>query len=326
MPKLDTSFQALKGDYASLWKQMKIRRERAADVRASANRILENRERYRAVEAETGVPWYVIGIIHKMECNCNFRQHLHNGDPLTARTRLVPKGRPKTGNPPFEWEFSAADALRYDGLDQVTGWSIERIAWCLEKYNGFGSRLHGVPSAYLWSFTSVYARGKFVSDGIWDAQAVSQQSGGMALLSALMAADDSIRVSTEAEWQAQPETVEVNEDESLPYVNTGPAPAQTTTCAALARVSRKANILEWVKTWSGAGGIGAGGLTLGGTLGLAQEVSDGIKTLLADHILLVIFLICAVLCYGAWVLQRMMVQDVAEGRYIPSKGAPDVAP
>jgi len=321
MPKLDVSFEALKGDYAQLWKAMKIRRERANDVRAAASRIIANRSRYEAVSAETGVPWFVIGIIHKMECNCNFGKHLHNGDSLESRTWQVPAGRPKGGKPPFAWEFSAADALRYDGLDRVRHWSIERIAWCLEKYNGFGSRLRRVPSAYLWSFTTVYTKGKFVKDKVWDANEVSQQSGGTALLSALMAADDSISVGLETDAPAHP--VEVDEDETLPYVNAGPAPSETPTCAELVKVSRKASILEWVKLWSGIGGFGAASMTASGTLGFAKDLSDSVKTLMADHVLLIVFLICAGIGFGAWLIQHMMVQDVAEGRYIPSKGAPD---
>jgi len=39
----------------------------------------------------------------------SFKLHLHNGDPLTARTVNVPKGRPKTGQPPFAWGISAKD-------------------------------------------------------------------------------------------------------------------------------------------------------------------------------------------------------------------------
>ena len=69
------------------------------------------RARYASVSAQTGVPWWVIGLIHMMEAGQSFRCHLHNGDPLTARTVQVPAGRPKTGQPPFIWEESAADAL-----------------------------------------------------------------------------------------------------------------------------------------------------------------------------------------------------------------------
>jgi microcystin-dependent protein len=54
----------------------------------------------------------VIGIIHAMECSkfpeCS--QHLHNGDPLYRRTRLVPAGRPAKGTAPFSFEESAIDA------------------------------------------------------------------------------------------------------------------------------------------------------------------------------------------------------------------------
>ena len=37
--------------------------------------------RYDQVANATGVPWYVIGIIHEMEGGLNFTTHLHNGDP-----------------------------------------------------------------------------------------------------------------------------------------------------------------------------------------------------------------------------------------------------
>ena len=72
--------------------------------------------RYDQVANATGVPWYVIGIIHEMEGGLNFTTHLHNGDPLTRRTVQVPAGRPPTGMPPFQWEESAIDALDAGGL------------------------------------------------------------------------------------------------------------------------------------------------------------------------------------------------------------------
>jgi lysozyme family protein len=67
----------------------------------------------------------------------NFNRHLHNGDPLTSRTVHVPAGRPKSGTPPFTWEQSAVDALAYDGLTQVTDWSIEHVAYVFENFNGW---------------------------------------------------------------------------------------------------------------------------------------------------------------------------------------------
>lgn len=181
------TFEQLKDDYASCWASMEIRPEWAARARQGAERILSSRAPYESVEAATGVPWHIIGVLHQMECGGSFKGHLHNGDPLTARTVQVPKGRPTTGKPTFTWDESAVDALKFDGLDKVTDWGPERIAWCLEKYNGFGSRDKGVPSAYLWSGSNQYTCGKYVRDGVWSATAVSQQAGGMVLLKALLA-------------------------------------------------------------------------------------------------------------------------------------------
>jgi hypothetical protein len=58
------------------------------------------------------------------------------------------------------------------------------VLFKLEQYNGWGYRQyhHDVPSPYLWSFSSHYTKGKYVADGHFDANAVSQQCGGAVLL------------------------------------------------------------------------------------------------------------------------------------------------
>ena len=179
----------LRKGYADLWARMEIpagRRLAATDARVRA--IADGKARYDQVANATGVPWYVIGIIHEMEGGLNFTTHLHNGDPLTRRTVQVPAGRPPTGMPPFQWEESAVDALNFDGFAAVRLWSIERIAYQLEAYNGWGyrSRNTRVNSPYLWSATNNYQKGKFVRDGVFDPNAVSAQIGAMALLRRLM--------------------------------------------------------------------------------------------------------------------------------------------
>lgn len=181
------NYQSLSPEYASLWDSLEINSNRRTQVTAQANRILRNRTRYEEVATETGVPWFVIGIIHMMEGDCDFDTHLHNGDPLTARTRNVPRGRPTNGRPPFAWEDSAIDALLMKRLDTITDWNVERIAYELERYNGWGYRLHHPTtlSPYLWSGSQHYARGKYVADGVWSPTAVSQQIGAMVLLLSL---------------------------------------------------------------------------------------------------------------------------------------------
>lgn len=151
-------------------------------VDATVDRIDANATRYHAVADPVAIPWYVVGFIHYLEASLSFRRHLHNGDPLTARTVHVPKGRPRSGKPPFTWEASARDAIRYEGLDKVTDWSLTGTLYQIEKYNGFGYRLHGIHSPYLWSFSNHYTRGKYAADGKFDPDLVSTQIGAAVLL------------------------------------------------------------------------------------------------------------------------------------------------
>lgn len=172
-------------DFAYLWATCKIREEKENAVISACQKILANKSRYEAISKATGVPWYVVAVIHKMESNCNFATHLHNGDPLTSRTVQVPAGRPKTGNPPFTFEESAIDALGYDGATKIKSWDIVTTLTFLERYNGLGYRNKGIYSPYLWSYTNQYSSGKYVNDGVWDANAVSQQCGAAAILKEL---------------------------------------------------------------------------------------------------------------------------------------------
>ncbi len=179
--------ETLREEYRHIFDTAAIRAERVGAVRRLAGRILEpsRQERYEAVGRRIGVPSHVVGILHALEAGLDFSRHLHNGDPLAARTVRVPKGRPAEGCPPFAWEDSAADALALAGLDAWTDWTISGIAYVLERYNGFGYRRHNVPSPYLWSCTTAYTAGKYVADGVWSPTAVSLQCGGMALLRAM---------------------------------------------------------------------------------------------------------------------------------------------
>jgi lysozyme family protein len=123
-----------------------------------------------------------------MECGFDFSAHLHNGDPLTARTIQVPKGRPAAGTPPFTWRESAVDALTMKKLDRVQDWSAPSMLHLLERYNGLGYRKRGLPSPYLWSFSNHYEKGKFVKDGVYDPNAVSKQCGAAVMLRAVLEA------------------------------------------------------------------------------------------------------------------------------------------
>lgn len=192
------TYEALKGDYAARWAAMEIRPERKGDVFAVAQKVISGKSRYMTVSGATGVPWFVVGVIHAMECGLNWRGCLANGDPWNKRTVNVPRGK----GPWASWEEAAIWALRYDGLDKIKDWNPTQLAWALEKYNGLGYRPRGVPSPYLWSFTNQYERGKYVSDGVWNAMAVSGQPGGMAILKAMMELDTSITFEDELQAAA----------------------------------------------------------------------------------------------------------------------------
>jgi lysozyme family protein len=183
MPKVSFT-DTLRTEYQQLFDTCQIRDNKVQAIEKLVNSLLSNQVRYENVGKPLEIPWYVVAVIHNMECSQNFKQHLHNGDPLTARTIHVPKGRPTTGNPPFAWEESATDALEIDGLDQWRDWSIPGILYQLEGYNGWGYRLHHpeVKSPYLWSYSNQYESGKYVSDGTWSDTAVSNQCGAAVLL------------------------------------------------------------------------------------------------------------------------------------------------
>ena len=172
--------------YHRMWDRAQMRSDAKPAAVAVAKKILANREKYQAVEKKTGVPWPMIGPIHNRESSLRFNAHLHCGDPLTARTYHVPKGRPAKGSPPFTWEESAIDALTMPphSLDRVKFWSVERILYETEKYNGWGYLGKG-NSPYLWAGTTEYRGGKYVADHIYDPNAWDKQLGCVAVLKAL---------------------------------------------------------------------------------------------------------------------------------------------
>jgi lysozyme family protein len=174
----------LRTEYQQLFRDCVIDPAQASLVGKLVNQLDSNRSRYEAVADGLGIPWYFIAVIHNMEASQNFSRHLHNGDPLMQRTTHAPAGRPKSGNPPFTWEQSAADALTLKGLDEWDDWSIAGTLYQIEGYNGWGYRRYHphVKSPYLWGFSNHYVSGKYIADGTWSETAVSRQCGAAVLL------------------------------------------------------------------------------------------------------------------------------------------------
>lgn len=202
------SFEAAKAGYGKMYRSMTIRPERRAALEHTARTILRGKSRYLVVERTTGVPWFCIGLIHDREADCNFACHLHNGDNgapdamgrLTRRTTHVTAGRPLSA-PPWTWEQSAKDALAVDGLDRITDWSIERILYMNEKFNGGGYVGHNVNSPYIWGGSNHYGdrsdpeqHGKYTSDGVYNPNFIDTQLGCAPMLAVMMEMDPSIAV------------------------------------------------------------------------------------------------------------------------------------
>jgi lysozyme family protein len=185
-------FADLEQEYVDLFDSARILPERQEKVKALADVLTLNRPRYERVGKPLGIPWHVLAVIHAME-KPSFQAHLHNGDPLDARTVHEPIGRPKklpaSGAFPYTWEESAEDALRRRKLDKIAagsgGWSLARTLHALEGYNGFGYRQFRIPTPYLWSFCQHHTKGKYVRDHVFDPNAPSKQIGAAVLLKQL---------------------------------------------------------------------------------------------------------------------------------------------
>lgn len=182
---------ALLAANAARWKVAKL--TRASEFGPVAKRLVAAKARYQAVAAKTGVPWFVIAVIHQRESSQNFSRSLAQGDPWNQVSTHVPKGR----GPFKSWEEAAIDALVNCApyASRWRDWSPGGTMTLLEQYNGLGYASKGLPSPYVWSGTDQYVKGKYVADGVFSASAVDKQLGCAGLIMAMAALDPSISFS-----------------------------------------------------------------------------------------------------------------------------------
>lgn len=160
------------------------------DVNKVANnivqKILSNKDRYENIAHKfpnPGLKWWLIAVIHNMECALNFNCYLGNGQPWNQRTTITPKGRGAFKS----FEEGAIDAIKLKQLDRVEDWSMGNVLYILEGYNGYGyADYRGINSPYLWSGTNQYTSGKYIFDGTYKGDAVSNQIGAAVLLKKLL--------------------------------------------------------------------------------------------------------------------------------------------
>jgi len=168
--------------YQRLWDGLEVLEAWQPEVERQAGRARALVERYRAVEAESGVPWAVVAAIHMREADFDLTCNLCNGEPLDRVTRQVPRGR----GPYATWEASALDALEMERAAFPEVWTVAGVGRFLERYNGLGYARKGEHSPYLWSgSTAGLGAGKYTEDGRYDPGAVDDQVGAMLLILAL---------------------------------------------------------------------------------------------------------------------------------------------
>ena len=177
---------ALRAANEKRWASAKVTR----DFSAIAKRLVASKQRYQTVSAATGVPWFVIAVIHQRESSQSWAGSLAQGDPWNRVSVNVPRGRGPFGS----WEAAAIDALAacHPFLARKKDWSIGGTLLNLETYNGVGYANKVVPSPYIWAGTNQYRAGKYVRDGVYDPNHVDTQPGCAGLLLAMMALDPTI--------------------------------------------------------------------------------------------------------------------------------------
>jgi len=179
---------------AARWTEAKL--TRSAEFAAVAHRLVAAKARYQAVEAKTGVPWWVVAVIHERESSQRWDRSLAQGDPWNRVSTHEPEGR----GPFNSWEEAAIDALVncHPYAAHWKDWSPGGAMTLLEQYNGLGYAMRGLPSPYVWSGTNQYRAGKYVADHVFDPDVVDRQLGCAGLVLAMQAIDSSIRLGAAA--------------------------------------------------------------------------------------------------------------------------------
>jgi lysozyme family protein len=168
------------------WENAKLTR----DFTNTSNELISHKDRYQAVADRTGVPWFVIAVIHEREASQNWNTQLAQGDPLHRVSHDTPRGRG-----PFDtWEDGAYDALVNCAphASRWKDWSAGGAMTLLEEYNGLGYANRGLPSPYVWAGTDQYERGKYIADGKFDPYAVDKQPGCAGLIKTMQQIDPTI--------------------------------------------------------------------------------------------------------------------------------------
>ncbi len=205
------NYAGLIAQNAKRWQTAKL--TRASEFKPVARRLVAAKERYKEIELLTGVPWFVIAVIHEREASQLWDRNIAQGDPWNRKSVRVPKGR----GPFTSWKDAAIDALSNckPYAAKWKNWTPGGAMTLLELYNGLGYYNKGKPSPYVWSGTDQYAIGKYVSDGVYNPNVVDKQLGCAGLILAMKALDPTIKLDGET---PAPPDIQPSEPETKPAI------------------------------------------------------------------------------------------------------------
>ena len=232
--------QALIDKNEARWIDTECNQDALKRARSVAKRLVAAKDRYLPISTRTGVPWFVIAVIHERESGQRWDRSLAQGDPWNKVSTHVPKGR----GPFASFEDAAYDALVNCAPQAAkwSDWSAGGTMTILEMYNGLGYANKGRPSPYIWAGTNQYVSGKYVADGVYDPNAVDQQLGCATLIKAMGDIDSSIsfdKIVDETPPEITPDEEKVSEPKAGPVgnsVETKSVTQSTTVWASLASV------------------------------------------------------------------------------------------
>ncbi len=229
---------------AKRWSNLTLRPSQAAEILATAKKLCGGayKPRYQAIANTTGVPWYVIAVLHERESGANFNRQLAQGDPLNRRSTNEP-----ISGPFATFAASAEWALAHDHLNKVIDWRIEKILYWCEAWNGWGywTNHPGTPSPYVWGGTSVQKSGKYIADHVWSSTAWDTQLGCAAMLYEMAKVDPSIKFVRET-----PEGIPVDAAPPVspptPNAARKPIPPPPTVVTTATKVSAPSRFWHWL--------------------------------------------------------------------------------
>ncbi len=186
------------------WNACEITPARLKEVNKVAAKLVSPsaKARYQLISKATGVPWFIIAVIHQREAGGDWSAQLGQGDPLNQISRHIPRGRGPFFNHPND--PPGQDAFYRGALDALTNcppfaarwkdWTAGGALTLLVLYNGTGyEEYHNEPSPYDWGATNQQKRGKYTGDGLYSPEVWDTQVGCAAMLKAMMSLDPSIQ-------------------------------------------------------------------------------------------------------------------------------------